>query len=129
MKLNRLYKGLLMGAITFTMATSCSEDFLETSPTSLLEESKVIGAMQADLEKVQAYVTGAYFNFYCGGDYWASHDDFGIPAIKASTDLWGEDVAYTLDQNWFCYDYQLDNRQGSYRRCSSTWNQLCIACG
>lgn len=124
MKLNRLYKYLLMGAITISMATSCSEDFLETSPTSLLEESKVIGAMQADLEKVQAYVTGAYFNFYCGGDYWASHDDFGIPAIKASTDLWGEDVAYTLDQNWFCYDYQLDNRLGSYRRCSSTWNQL-----
>lgn len=124
MKSDRLYKGILMGAMAMTMATSCSEDYLETSPTHVLEESKVIDAMQTDPGKVQAYVTGAYVNFYCGGDYWASHDDFGIPAIKASTDLWGEDVAYTLDQEWFRHDYHLDNRARNKRRCSSTWNQL-----
>lgn len=119
---NIIYKGLALCSLTF--ATACSDDYLETEPTRFLEEDAVTEATQADPSKVQAYVTGAYFNFYCGGDYWTSHDDFGMPAIKLATDLFCEDIAYNNDAHFFCYDYQLDNRLGNYRRTSSTWNQL-----
>ncbi len=77
-----------------------------------------------NLSQVLDYVTGAYTNFYCGGENMKSHDDFGFPAIKLMSDLWCEDVAYHRDSHYFCYDYQLDNRLGNYRRTSSTWNQL-----
>lgn len=119
---NIIYKGLAICSLT--IATACSNDYLETEPTRFLEEEAVSDATKDDPSKVQAYVTGAYFNFYCGGDYWVSHDDFGIPAIKLATDLACEDIAYNRDAHFFCYDYQLDNRLGNYRRTSSMWNQL-----
>lgn len=119
---NIIYKGLALCTLTFAVA--CSDDYLETEPTRFLEEDAVTEATQTDPSKVQAYVTGAYYNFYCGGDYWTAHDDFGIPAIKLATDLFCEDIAYNNDAHFFCYDYQLDNRLGNYRRTSSTWNQL-----
>ncbi|MDR0962640.1 MAG: RagB/SusD family nutrient uptake outer membrane protein [Mediterranea sp.] len=119
---NTIFNGVAICSIL--LATACSKDFLETTPTLYPEESDVVGTMQDDPSQVQAYVTGAYSNFYCGGDYWASHDDFGIPAIKLATDFMCEDIAYPRDIHWFCYDYQLDNRMSSYRRTSSSWRQL-----
>lgn len=118
-----ILKGLAISTVVLA-AASCSDDYLETSPTSYLEEDAVTETMQNDPSQVQAYVTGAYLNFYCGGDYWTSHDDFGLPAIKLATDLFCEDIAYHRDATWFCYDYQMDNRQGNYRRVRSAWNQL-----
>jgi hypothetical protein len=59
---------------------------LENTPDRFLDEESVSGVMKEDPSQVQAYVTGAYMNFYCGGDYWMSHDDFGIPGIKLATD-------------------------------------------
>ena len=115
-------KGLVAGGVL--LAASCSEGYLETEPTQYLDKETVNETMQKDPSQVQAYVTGAYFNLYCGGDYWMSHDDFGLPAIKLATDLACEDIAYNRDAHFFCYDYQLDNRMGTYRRVKSAWNQL-----
>lgn len=119
---NTIFKGLAISSLTLIAA--CSDDYLDTKSTQYIDEDAVIGTTQNDPSKVQAYVTGTYMNFYCGGDYWTSHDDFGIPAIKLVTDLACEDIAYNRDANFFCYDYQLDNRLGNYRRTSSMWNQL-----
>lgn len=119
---NSIFGILLIGAAALTV--SCSKDYLETAPTHVADQETVSKVMQDDPSQVQAYVTGALFNLYCGGDYWASHDDFGLPAIKLATDLMCEDIAYTNDNHFFCYDYQMDNRMGSYRRTSSTWNQF-----
>lgn len=118
---NILYRTLLLGAAV--LAASCSEDYLETKPSYTLDEEDVNETMQADPAQVQAYVTGAEMNLYCGGDYWTSHDDFGLPAVKLTTDLMGEDIAYHNDGHFFCYDYQLDNRMGNYRRTASMWDQ------
>ncbi len=119
---NSIFGILLFGAAALTV--SCSENYLETAPTHVADQETVSKVMQDDPSQVQAYVTGALLNLYCGGDYWASHDDFGLPAIKLATDLMCEDIAYTNDNHFFCYDYQMDNRMGSYRRTSSTWNQF-----
>ena len=123
MKLKRyLYSGIAASALLFT--TACSEEYLNTEPNAYLEEEAVSDVMKEDPSQVAAYVTGAYMDLYCGDKYWMSHDDFGLPAIKLATDLFCEDIAYTNDAHFFCYDYQLDNRLGNYRRTGSTWNQL-----
>ena len=119
---NTLYKLSMVSAVV--LISSCGDDYLETSPTHVLEQDAVTETMQKDPSQVQAYVTGAYLNLYCGGDYWMSHDDFGLPGIKLATDMLCEDIAYHRDVHYFCYDYQLDNRMGNYRRPKSTWNQL-----
>ncbi len=119
---NIIFKGFAIGAIV-TLA-SCSDNYLEHEPTGTLSEDALKKTMQKDPSQVQSYVVGAYMNFYCGGDYQQSHDDFGIPSIKLATDLACEDIAYYNDAHFFCYDYQLDNRLGNYRRTTSMWNQL-----
>ena len=118
---NSIFGILLLGAAALTV--SCSENYLETTPTHVVDQETLSKVMQDDPSQVQAYVTGALMNLYCGGDYWASHDDFGLPAYKLATDLMCEDIAYTNDNHFFCYDYQMDNRMGNYRRVSSAWNQ------
>lgn len=123
MKLNNiLYKGLAVAATLFV--ASCSDSYLDTAPTEFLDEDAVAESLAKDDSKVTALITGAYMNFYNGGDYHTSHDDFGFPAIVITTDLLCEDVTYFRDTNWFCYDYQLDNRLGNYRRTVSMWRQL-----
>ena len=119
---NFLYKGFV--ACSLLLATSCSDSFLEEDPNQFIDEESLSDAVAKDPAKIQAYVNGAHMDVYSGGDYQSSHDDFGIPALKLTTDLFCEDVAYTRDQNFFCFDYQLDNRLGLYRRPNSTWNQL-----
>ena len=119
---NSIFGILLIGAAALTV--SCSENYLETSPTHVADAETVSKVMQDDPSQVQAYVTGALFNLYCGGDYRLSHDDFGLPAVKLATDLMCDDIAYTNDNHFFCYDYKMDNRLGNYRRVSSTWNQF-----
>lgn len=119
---NIFYNGFIAASL-FAVA-SCSEDYLETAPAGLIEETEVNEVMQADPTQMKSYIVGAQMNLYCGGDYWTNHDDFGLPANRLMLDMWGEDIAYYLDQHWFCYDYQLDNRLGNYRRTNGVWNQL-----
>ncbi|MCM1518733.1 MAG: RagB/SusD family nutrient uptake outer membrane protein [Pseudoflavonifractor sp.] len=119
---NIIFKGFAIGAAVLTV--SCGNDYLDADPSEFLSEEGVKETMEADPTLVQAYVTGAYYNIYCGGDYWTTHDDFGMPSIFLATDLMCEDMAYPRDANWFCYDYQMDNRASNYRRTGSMWNQL-----
>lgn len=119
---NIILKGFTVSAVV--LIASCSGDYLETSPDRYLEEDDVTETMQKDPSQVQAYVTGAHMNLYIGGNYQKSHDDFGLAGIKLATDCMTEDIAYHRDAHYFCYDYQLDNRMGNYRRPQSTWNQL-----
>ena len=119
---NIIFRGVAVAAMA--VAASCSEDYLETEPAGTVQESDVNDVMTADPAKVQSYVTGMQMNLYCGGDYWTTHDDFGLPATRLATELWCEDVAFSINQQWFCYDYQLDNRLGDYRRTNGVWNQM-----
>ena len=119
---NLIYKSLAVVAVALT--ASCSEEYLETTPQGIIEEETVNEIISSDPAEVQSYVTGMEMNLYCGGDYWTSHDDFGIPAVRLATELWCEDVVFSINQQWFCYDYQLDNRLGNYRRTNGVWNQF-----
>ena len=114
---NSIFGILLIGAAALTV--SCSENYLETSPTDVADQETVSKVMQDDPSQVQAYVTGALMNLYCGGDYWISHDDFGLPAVKLATDLMCEDIAYT--NGWITreevmetYEIVKKNQYGQY---------------
>lgn len=119
---NILLKGLAAGAVLLT--ASCSDGYLNTSPNEYLDEDAVSGAMQKDPSKVQAYVTGAYFNLYCGGDYATSQDNMGYASLRFATELMCEDLANYYGLNIGYFDYQLDFRQSNYRRTVATWRQL-----
>ena len=119
---NIVFKGLAAAAVVMT--ASCSDSYLNTSPNQFLDEDAVSGVMQADPSQVQAYVTGAQINLYNGGDYATSQDNMGWPSLQFATELYCEDLASYYGLNIGHFDYQLDFRQGNYRRPVGTWRQL-----
>ncbi len=119
---NIAFKGIAMGALIF--ATSCSEDFLDTKPEGVISEGDVSASIQKDPSKVQSYVTGAYTNFYNGGEWRTSHDIYGIQGLRIAMDMMTDDVTLPRNAQWFSFDYQLDNRMANYRRTTATWREL-----
>ena len=92
---------------------SCSQDFLETSPTNQVSDAdvfKTAAGAQTVLDGVSRRLRS----------YSEAHDVFGQKAIDLAWDLMGEDVVCRRS-HWFVYDYQLDNRQAAYRRPRTTW--------
>lgn len=95
-------------------STSCSKDFLETSPTQQVGSDEVFSSVEGG----QAVMDGAYRYMY---DSYSTHDDFGYRAIGLANDLMGEDMV-AGNFHWFAYDYLLDNNQPSYRRPNFVWS-------
>lgn len=119
---NTALKGIALGALVF--ASSCSEDFLDTKPEGYIDAEDVLGTMQKDPSQVQSYLTGAYMNFYNGGEWRTSHDIYGIQGLRIALDMMTDDVTLPRNAQWFAFDYQLDNRLANYRRTTATWREL-----
>ncbi|WP_289762886.1 RagB/SusD family nutrient uptake outer membrane protein [uncultured Duncaniella sp.] len=123
MKLHNItLKGLALGVLF--VASSCSDDFLDTKPDGLIDADDVNATMQKDPSLVQSYLTGAYMNFYNGGEWRTSHDIYGIQGLRIALDMMTDDVTLPRNAQWFSFDYQLDNRMSSYRRTTATWREL-----
>jgi tetratricopeptide (TPR) repeat protein len=125
MKRNFKYIGCL--AISVAMFTSCGEgaNTINTTVEADVEaNNNASNDNNANLAKANEYLAEAMDVVATGGDNHKSHDDFGFSALNIVSDLSGEDVAYSNNEMFFCYDYDLDNRDGSYRRTINTWNQL-----
>lgn len=100
-------------ALLVGLTVSCSKDYLETSPTNQVSDAdvfKTAAGAQTVLDGVSRKLR----------EYNTSHDDFGHKALDLAWDLMGEDITCRRS-HWFVYDYQLDNRQASYRRSRTTW--------
>lgn len=119
---NIALKGLALSALI--VASSCSDDFLDTKPDGLIDAEDVNATMQKDPSLVQSYLTGAYMNFYNGGEWRTSHDVYGIQGLRIALDMMTDDVTLPRNAQWFSFDYQLDNRMSSYRRTIATWREL-----
>ena len=117
-----LYKAFAAAALL--SATACSEDYLDLRPEGLIDAEDVAETMQTDPSKVQSYVTGAYMNFYNGGEWRTSHDIYGIQGLSIATFMMTDDVTLPRNAQWFSFDYQLDNRLANYRRTTATWREL-----
>ncbi len=123
MKLHNItLKGLALGVLF--VASSCSDDFLDTKPEGMIDAEDVNATMQKDPSLVQSYLTGAYMNFYNGGEWRTSHDVYGIQGLRIALDMMTDDVTLPRNAQWFAFDYQLDNRMANYRRTTATWREL-----
>lgn len=123
MKLNKI-SGLGIVAAMGVALAGCGDSYLDESPTGFIDEDAVRDVMANDPEQIMAYVNGEYMNLYDGGQWGTNHDNCGFFTWRLASDLACDDVAFPRNAQWFCYDYQLDNRIYNYRRVNSTWREL-----
>lgn len=106
-----IYKFSLMGLLSVAMFTSCSEDLMETSPTTAIATNEIAQSSG----KAMAAINGMYRLFYTYGYTTAwEHEEFGLSALNLTADLMGEDhVMAKSGSGWFWYDYCY-NVKGDY---------------
>lgn len=96
---------------------SCSEDYLETTPTDAISTE---GAFDTEAG-AEAALQGIYRNlrsFGSGGT--TRHEDFGFKSTDVIWDLMGQDVQMT-SFNWFIFDYQLDYWAANFAKTNIHW--------
>jgi starch-binding outer membrane protein, SusD/RagB family len=98
------------------LATSCSKDFLETTPTNQIADADVFTTVQG----CQTVLDGVLRDMRA---FRTNHDQFGVKALDLALDLMGTDMVQARN-HWFNFDYQLDNNQATYRRTNWTWSQF-----
>lgn len=118
-----IYKLAFLGLLTLGIMSSCSEDLLETSPTTSVDTGQLMGSTS----KAIGALNGIY-RFMYTADYTSrwQHEEFGITAFNHVADLEGEDmIQQAAGSGWFWYDYQFDVK-GDYThnggRPYGTWN-------
>lgn len=116
-------KYLLIGFLGVGMMTSCSEDRLETSPSTAVATGEMTGSAGSAI----AAVDGMYRLLYTYGYTTAwEHEEFGITAINLAADLMGEDhIQQKSGSGWFYYDYLYDVKgdySGTAGRPYGVWN-------
>ena len=101
-----IYKYTLLSLMGVGMFTACSEDQLETSPTTAVATNE----MTQSASKAISAIEGTYRLFYTTGytSGWA-HEEFGLSALNLAADLMGEDhIQAKAGSGWFWYDYLYD---------------------
>ncbi len=101
-----IYKYTLLSLLGMGMFTACSEDLLETSPTTAVATNE----MTLNSSKAISAIEGIYRLFYTTGytSGW-EHEEFGLSALNLTADLMGEDhIQNKSGSGWFYYDYRYD---------------------
>jgi len=117
----KLYKFLLFAAAILMFLPSCSEDFLDAENTGYLSGEKATELGEKDPELLNSYLRGAWaFMVQYSIANSDAHDDFSYMSVLHSTDMMCEDITM-MAAHWFVYDYDLDNRDNTYRRVRVDW--------
>lgn len=101
--MKRIYKFSLISLLGMIMFNSCSQDLLETSPTTAIATNEIAQSSG----KAIAAIDGMYRLLYSTGytSDW-EHEEFGLAALNLTADLMGEDhVMAKTGSGWFWYDY------------------------
>lgn len=95
-----------MGLLGITMFSACSEDRLETSPSTSVATDQMTNSSKSAI----AAIDGMYrFFFSTGYTTGWQHEEFGLSAINLAADLMGEDhIQAKSGSGWFFYDYLYD---------------------
>ncbi|MEJ5055021.1 RagB/SusD family nutrient uptake outer membrane protein [Sphingobacterium sp. MYb382] len=117
-------KILYASALALTLGlSSCSKDFLETSPTDRVDAGTLLTTVQG----AQVAMDGVYRMLYSSG--WTTANtsqNFGIMSTKVYTSLMGEDFLQDAQgSGWFYFDYKYDVRSrfsSTSFRSYATWN-------
>lgn len=106
----------LVFIILVGLLSSCSEEFLETSPTNQISDADVFKTVQG----CQTVLDGTLRFMRV---YESNHDQFGVKAIDLALDLMGDDIV-VAEHHHFGWDYKLDNNQATYRRPLYVWTRF-----
>jgi hypothetical protein len=103
MKMKKIFNYLIAGAAVLTLATACSEDQLETSPTTAVSGT----TMTQSSDAAMIALNGIYRSMYTSG--WSTtgntHQCFGISAYTLCADVMGDDHIMAAQGNgWFWFD-------------------------
>jgi hypothetical protein len=103
MKMKKIFNYLIAGAAVLTLATACSEDQLETSPTTAVSGT----TMTQSSDAAMIALNGIYRSMYTSG--WSTtgntHQCFGISAYNLCADVMGDDHIMAAQGNgWFWFD-------------------------
>lgn len=115
-----IYASVLSLALGFT---SCSKDYLETSPTDSVDAGTLLKTVQG----AQVAMDGIYRMLYIAD--WTTANtaqNFGITATNLYTSLMAEDLLQDAQgSGWFYFDYKMDVRSrftSTAWRSYATWN-------
>jgi len=115
--MKKILKYLSIGLFGVLCLSSCSNDMLETEPTTSLSGSTLLG----DADKALIPLNGIYRSMYTVG--WSTtgnyHQCFGISAYNLMAEVMGDDfIMSAMGSGWFWYDAAY-NVKDLYTR--STW--------
>lgn len=115
MKINLKY--IFAGLLTLGLTVSCSDDQLETSPTTAVSGSAISGSA----DNAMIALNGIYRSMYTAG--WSTsgntHQCFGISAYNLMADVMGDDMIMdNMGSGWFWFD-AIYNVKARYT--SSAW--------
>jgi len=112
--MKKLFKYIVMAAAGITLTTACSQDQLETAPTT----SVTADFMTTSNDAAMIALNGIYRSMYTSG--WSTtgntHQCFGITAYNLCADVMGDDMIMGAAGNgWFWYDaiYNVKSRYSS----------------
>ena len=113
----KLYKYLLISLVAGATLASCSEEELETAPTTSMSGASLMTNANAALVPLNGIIR----SFYTAG--WSTtgntHQCFGISAYALNADVMGEDmIMNSSGSGWFWYDCCYNVKQ---RYSSTTW--------
>lgn len=111
---NKLVVALLGATLSLT---ACEKDYLEVVPSNAVSYDQAYSTkkgMEAALTGIIRLMRQAPVN---QGS--VSHDSYGYPSLMMTFDVMGQDVM--ANNNWFIYQYELDNKLATYRGTRIIW--------
>ena len=118
-----IYKFAFLGMLTLAALSSCSEDQLETSPTTSVDTGQLMTSTSKAIGSLNGIYRFLYTLGYTSG--WTT-EEAGIASVIHVAELQGEDmVRQGQGSGWYWYDYLFDVK-GDYThnagRPYGTWN-------
>ena len=90
------------------VVVSCSDDYLETSPTNRISDQSVFKTTDG----AQTVIDGVLRDMRSKHGAANMHDQFGVKAVDLAVDLMGADIA--IEQfHWFGANYRFENRRST----------------
>ena len=109
----KVLKYMSMGLLALALG-SCGSDYLDTEYTRHLDAQ---AAGEAAGRNPDVFLNGMWSWQVTYSD---SHDSFGLMSTLLAKDMMSEDISVSAF-HWFCYDYDFDNREYTYRRTRKDW--------
>ncbi len=100
---------------------SCGDEFLNNDVTQFATKGQIEDLGETSPEAIASILEGMLNGVYAyTTEYQGSHDVFSYMSVGLSGDMMTEDVAQLMN-HYFYFDYQIENRNSTYRRPTQTW--------